>query len=89
MLNVIIIVWVRVKAAILNSEGTVTVEREEWIIAEMKGSREGRQDLTRTVGSGSSWQVEDLELRMRVEISRVSGSWKLESSEEERDESSS
>lgn len=51
--------------AVLKSVGTIPVVREEW---EMKGSRERRQDMTWAMGSGSSWQVEDLELWMRAEI---------------------
>ena len=41
-------------ASVLNDEGTIPVVREEWMMAEMRGAREGRQDLTRTVGRGSS-----------------------------------
>ena len=49
-----------VTAAVLKSEGTVPVESEEWMIAEIRGSKEGREDFTRDVGRGSSWQVEGL-----------------------------
>lgn len=42
-------------------------------MAEMRGSREEREDLTRVVGRGSSWQVEGLEFLMRVEISDGAG----------------
>lgn len=45
---------VGVIAATLKSDGTVPVLSEEWITAEMMGRREGRQDLTRVVGRGSS-----------------------------------
>jgi len=41
-------------AAVLNDEGTVPVVREEWMIAEMRGTREGRQALTSCVGMGTS-----------------------------------
>ena len=34
-------------AAVLKDEGTVPVEREEWMISEIRGTREGRQCLTR------------------------------------------
>ena len=43
-----------VTAAVLKSEGTIPDESEEWIIADMRGSREEEQDLTRVVGRGSS-----------------------------------
>lgn len=43
-----------VTAAVLKSVGTIPVEREEWMMADMRGSREERQDLTRAVGRGSS-----------------------------------
>ena len=43
-----------VTAATLKGEGKVPVVREEWMMAEMRGRREGRQDLTREVGRGSS-----------------------------------
>jgi len=41
-------------AAVLRGVGTVPVVREEWMIAEMRGAREGRQVLTSCVGRGSS-----------------------------------
>ena len=41
-------------AAVLKDAGTVPDAREEWMMAEMRGIREGRQALTRTVGRGSS-----------------------------------
>ena len=43
-----------VMAAVLKDVGTVPVVREEWMIAEMRGIREGREALTRCVGRGSS-----------------------------------
>jgi len=45
---------IRVITAVLNDVGTVPVVREEWMMAEMRGAREGWQDFTRTVGRGSS-----------------------------------
>ncbi len=48
------------------------------MMAEMRGSTEGRHDLTSAVGRGSSWQVEGLDLWIKSEIWRSSGSWKLE-----------
>lgn len=47
-------VSIGVIAAVLKDVGTVTVVREEWMMAEMRGTREGREALTRTVGRGSS-----------------------------------
>jgi len=44
------------------------VDSEEWITADMRGSREGRQDLTRTVGRGSRRQEKGLDLLMKSEI---------------------
>ena len=44
----------------------------------MRGRREERQDLTRVVGRGSSWQVVGLDLRMRTESSEAVGRRKLE-----------
>lgn len=41
-------------AAVLKDVGTVSVMREEWMMAEIRGAREERQALTRTVGRGSS-----------------------------------
>ena len=63
-----------VTAAVLKAEGTIPVDSEEWIMAEMSGSREERQDLTRVVGIGSSRQVEGLDLWMRLDISEALGS---------------
>lgn len=34
-----------VTAAVLKSEGTIPVVSEEWMMAEIKGRREGREDL--------------------------------------------
>ena len=48
-------------AADLKSAGTIPVDSEEWMMVDMRGNRQGRQDLTRTVGKGSSWQVDGLD----------------------------
>ena len=40
-------------AADLKIAGTIPVDSEEWVMADIRGSREERQDLTRTVGRGS------------------------------------
>lgn len=45
---------------------------------EIRGTREGRQALTRTVRRGFSRQVDGLDLRMRSEISEMEGSRKEE-----------
>jgi len=47
----------------------------------IKGEREGRHALTRRVGRGSSWEVDDLDLRMRLDISATVGGSKLDSGE--------
>ena len=39
-----------VMAAVLKSGGTIKVESEEWMMAVVRGSREGRQAFTRTMG---------------------------------------
>ena len=41
-------------AAVLKVVGKVPVVREEWMMAEMRGTREGRQALTSCAGRGSS-----------------------------------
>ena len=43
-----------VMAAVLKDVGTVPVVREEWMMAEIRGTREGREVLTSCVGRGSS-----------------------------------
>ncbi len=50
-----------VPAAVLKEKGTIPVVREEGMISVMKGDREEKVALTRTVGRGSSLQVEDLD----------------------------
>lgn len=47
--------------AVLRGDGTEPEVREECIMSMMRGAREGRQSLTRDVGSGSSLQVDDLD----------------------------
>ena len=54
-------------AADLNRAGTIPVDSEEWM-SDMRGSREGRQDLTRTVARGSRSQEEGLDLLMSPKI---------------------
>lgn len=51
---------------------------DEWMMADMRGSRGDRQDLTRAMGRESSRQVAGLDLQMRPEISEGSERWKLE-----------
>ena len=65
-------------AAVLKGKGTEPVVREEWMIAEMRGSSEGRQDMTRAVGRGSNWHEDRFDLQMRSEIAEGSGRWKEE-----------
>ena len=67
-----------VTVAVLKSEGTVPDESEEWIIADMRGSREEEQVLTRVVGRGSSWHVVGFDRWMRSEISEAVGRRKPE-----------
>ena len=45
--------WAEI-AAVLKVVGTVPVLREEWMMAEVRGAREGRQALPSCVGRGSS-----------------------------------
>lgn len=47
-------------AAVLRGKGTIPVVREEWITCVMRGAREGMVALTKAVGRGSNWQVDDL-----------------------------
>ncbi len=49
------------------------------MISVMKGDREEKVALTRTVGRGSSLQVEDLDLWMSYEISFAEGKVNTES----------
>ena len=44
-------------AAGLNTAGTGPVDSEDWRMVDLRGSREGRQDLTRTGGRRSSLDV--------------------------------
>lgn len=65
-------------AADLKGVGTIPVDSEEWMMAEMRGSKEERQDLTKEVGRGSSWHVEDLDLVISSDITEGLGSSKEE-----------
>ena len=47
-------------------------------MAVIRGSREGREAITRGDGRGSSWQVVGLEVRMSLDRSEGEGSWKQE-----------
>lgn len=67
-----------VTEAVLRDVGTVAVDREELIMDVMMGEIEGRQDLTRTVGMGSSKQEEFLDLVMSLVISSTVGSWEVD-----------
>ncbi len=55
-------------AAVLKDVGKVPVVREEWMMAEMRGTREGRQALTSC----------GLDFWMSSVISERVGSWKEE-----------
>lgn len=63
-------------AEVLKDAGQAVDKIEKWMMAEMWGTRGGRQLLT--MGRGSSWQVDDLHLRMRSEISEMEESRKEE-----------
>jgi len=63
-----------VTAADLKNEGTIPVVRDACIMVEIRGSREGRQDLIKLVGRGSNRQVEGLDLRIVSAISKRLGS---------------
>ena len=65
-------------AAVLKDDGTVPVESEEWIMAAMRGTREGEQAFTSCVGRGSRWQVDGLDFLMSSLISERGGRWKEE-----------
>ena len=67
-----------VMAAALKDVGTVPVVREEWMMAEMRGTSEGEQALTSCVGRGSSWQVDGLDFCISSVISGREGRWKEE-----------
>ena len=61
-------------AADLRDEGTEPEDREEWMMAVIRGSREGREAITREEGRGSSWQVDGFDFRMRSVRSAAEGS---------------
>lgn len=65
--------------AVLRGDGTEPEVREECIMSMMRGAREGRQSLTRDVGSGSSLEVDDLDFWMKDIISLMVGNVKEES----------
>lgn len=67
-----------VTAADLRDDGTEPEVREEWMMAVIRGSREGREAITREDGRGSSWQVDGLEFLMSFDKSAAEGSWKQE-----------
>ena len=54
------------------------------MIAAMRGSSEGRQDMTRAVGRGSNWHVDGFDLQMRSKIAEGSGRRKEETGEKGR-----
>lgn len=68
-----------VTAAVLRDEGTIPEVREEWVMDVMRGAREGAAALTRTVGRGSSWQVEVFDFFMSWTISETGGRENAES----------
>ena len=67
-----------VTAADLRDEGTEPEVREKWMMAVIRGSREGREAITREDGRGSSWQVDGLDFRMSFNKSGAEGSMKEE-----------
>ena len=68
-----------VTAAVLRGEGTIPVVREEWIMCVMRGAKEGTVALTRAVGRGSNWQVDDLDFLIRPVVSKTEGRANTES----------
>lgn len=64
-----------ITAAGWKKEGIILGEKDACMIAEMRRSREGIQDLTKVVGRGSRRQVEGFDLRM---ISDLRSTGKLE-----------
>ena len=68
-----------VTAADLRGDGTEPEVREEWMMVVIRGSREGREAITREDGIGSSWQVDGLDLRMRLDRTEAEGSSKQDS----------
>jgi len=67
-----------VTAADLRGDGTEPEVREEWMMAVIRGSREGREVITREDGRGSSWQVDGLKVWMSFDKTMAEGSWKQE-----------
>lgn len=62
--------------------GKIPVERDEWIMKQIRGSREERKYLAKTVRRGSRKQVEGLDLQIRAEIDGASRIRKLEKGRE-------
>lgn len=60
-------------AAVWKRVGTIPEVSKEGIMAEKKGRRDGRQDLTRAVGRGSRRHVEGLDFWMSSVISEGDG----------------
>lgn len=54
--------WYRVTAEVLNAKDTIPVESAERIMADIRGSKDKREDLTREVGRGSSSHIEGFDL---------------------------
>lgn len=67
-----------VTVAVLSRDGTEPKVREEWIMAVIRGSIEGREAITMEDGRGSGGQVVGLEVRMSFVRSDGEGSWKQE-----------
>lgn len=44
---------------------------EEWMIADMRGRMEPEQILSKTIGRGSSWEVDGFDLWMRSKITEA------------------
>lgn len=66
-----------VMTAFFKAGGTYPVEKEKWMIVTVRGRREGRQALKRTVGRISSLQ-EGLDFMIRSEMNLGVGKSKTE-----------
>lgn len=72
--------------AALRDEGTTPVDSEERMMEVIRGATEGRQALTRMMGRGSTWQVDDFDLQMRSDTkgrAKLEKSWGSEKEEQE------